>query len=157
MCGSRSLIKWLVNHARPYIFSTALAPPAAGAARAALAIIEAEPEQRLRLRQLAAFFRDQLRALGLEASRSQSQIVPIVVGEAHTASRFAGRLRRKGLLVPAIRPPSVPQGSARLRVSLTAGHTEDDVLRLVSALQDNRGDLTGNACHAERSRGHRLP
>ena len=157
VCGSHALIKWLVNHARPYIFSTALAPPAAGAARAALAIIEAEPEQRLRLRQLAAFFRDQLRALGLEASRSQSQIVPIVVGEAHTASRFAGRLRRKGLLVPAIRPPSVPQGSARLRVSLTAGHTEDDVLRLVSALQDNRGDLTGNACHAERSRGHRLP
>jgi 8-amino-7-oxononanoate synthase len=157
VCGSRSLIKWLVNHARPYIFSTALALPAAGAARAALAIVEAEPEQRLRLRQLAAFFRDQLSALGLKASRSQSQIVPIVVGEAQTASRFAARLRRKGLLVPAIRPPSVPQGSARLRVSLTAGHTEEDVLRLVAALQDNRGDLAGNACHAQRSRGHRLP
>lgn len=133
-CGSRLLIDWLVNHARPYIFSTALAPPAAAAARRAVRIVEREPERRLQLQRLAKLLRERLLAHGFPKTRSCCQIVPILVGEARTALDWSARLEEMGLLVPAIRPPSVPEGTARLRVSLTAGHTEEDVERLVAAL-----------------------
>jgi 8-amino-7-oxononanoate synthase len=96
-------------------------------------VAEAEPERRRRVLALAAFLRDRLTDAGYSASGSRCQIVPIVVGDSQAALELSARLRRRGLLVPAIRPPSVPPGTARLRVSLTAGHTEDDVERLVSA------------------------
>jgi 8-amino-7-oxononanoate synthase len=121
--GSRTLIRWLVNTARPYIFSTALAPPVASAATEAVKIVRAEPGRRRHLLQLAAML------------RAETPIVSIVVGKAGEAVRLSGRLRRQGILVPAIRPPSVPEGTARLRVSLTAGHTREDVERLLAALE----------------------
>jgi 8-amino-7-oxononanoate synthase len=136
VAGTRRLIEWLVNRARPYIFSTALAPPVAGAARRAVAIVAAEPERRARLLARAEFLRERLRASGYPASGSRSQIVPVVVGSARAALELSQRLRRRGLLVPAIRPPTVPDGAARLRISLTAMHSEEDVLRLVAALAD---------------------
>jgi 8-amino-7-oxononanoate synthase len=134
VCGSRRLNAWLVNHARPYIFSTALAPPAAAAARRAVAIVRAEPEARRRLQGLADLLRDQLHRHGLDPGPSRSQIIPVVVGDARAALALSRSLEGKGLLVPAIRPPSVPEGTARLRVSLTAGHTEEDVCRLAGLL-----------------------
>jgi 8-amino-7-oxononanoate synthase len=136
VCGTRRLRDWLVNHARPYIFSTALAPPASAAARQAVRIAEAEPQRRRRVLELAGFLRDRLTDAGYSASGSRCQIVPIVVGEARAAVELSARLRRRGLLVPAIRPPSVPPGTSRLRVSLTAGHTEDDMGRLLAALRE---------------------
>jgi 8-amino-7-oxononanoate synthase len=138
VCGPRVLIDWLVNRARPYVFSTALAPPAAAAARRAVALVAAEPERRRHLLDLAALLRDRLAAAGWPAGGSQSQIVPLVVGEARAAVRLSARLEEQGLLVPAIRPPSVPPATARLRISLTAGHTEEDVDRLVTALRESR-------------------
>ena len=69
--------------------------------------------------------------------------MPVIVGEAQAAVELSSRLEERGLLVPAIRPPSVPEGTARLRISLTAGHTEEDVQRLVSALQDCAGHDLG--------------
>jgi 8-amino-7-oxononanoate synthase len=156
VCGSRRLIEWLVNHARPYIFSTALAPPAATAARRALAIVQAEPEARRRLQWLAAFLRERLHDAGLGSSSSASQIVPLIVGAARTALRLAAALKREGLLVPAIRPPAVAPGTARLRISLSAGHTEDDVLRLVSALQTHRHYFSESPCHAQPGHGDRI-
>jgi 8-amino-7-oxononanoate synthase len=138
VCGPRVLIDWLVNHARPYIFSTALAPPGAAAARRAVALVAVEPERRRHLLDLAARLRDRLRAAGRPESRSQCQIVPLLVGDARDAVELSARLRRQGLLVPAIRPPSVPPGTARLRISLTAGHTVEDVDRLVAALWESR-------------------
>lgn len=135
VCGSRLLIDWLVNRARPYIFSTALAPACAAAARRALHIIDEEPERRRHLLDLGVRLRDRLRRIGYLATGAQAQIVPIVVGEARLAVELSNRLAEHGLLVPAIRPPSVPDGTACLRISLTAGHTEDDLQRLLDALQ----------------------
>ncbi len=135
VCGSHRLIRWLVNRARPYIFSTALAPPAAAAAHRALGVVAKEPERRRRLQGLATLLRDQLQKIGYP-SPSRSQIIPIIAGAAGAATELSARLQERGLLVPAIRPPSVPAGTARLRVSLSAGHTEEDILRLVTALRE---------------------
>jgi 8-amino-7-oxononanoate synthase len=134
VCGSRTLIEWLVNHARPYIFSTTLAPPAAAAARRAVAVVRGEPERRHRLLTRAAEVREQLRAAGYATGAASHQIVPVIVGEARSALDLSARLQERGLLVPAIRPPSVPEGTSRLRISLTTGHDEEDVARLVAAL-----------------------
>ena len=134
VAGSRRLIDWLVNHARPYIFSTALAPPTAAAARRAVALVGQEPERRRHVLALAETLRQRLNALGLRVGPSACQIVPVIVGDAQAALDLSRRLEECGLLVPAIRPPSVPDGTSRLRISLTAGHTEGDVERLVEAL-----------------------
>jgi 8-amino-7-oxononanoate synthase len=141
VCGSRRLVRWLVNHARPYIFSTALAPPAAAAARAALAVVREEPERRGRLLALAERLREGLREVGHDVGEAQCHIVPLIVGNAREAVALSARLEGHGLLVPAIRPPSVPDGTARLRISLTAGHTEADVERLLAALRHLRKAL----------------
>ena len=141
VCGSRRLIAWLVNHARPYIFSTALAPPAAAAACRAVAIVQTEPERRSHLFTLAERLRSRLHAAGNPAGASSCQIIPVLVGDAAAATAVSRRLEEQGLLVPAIRPPSVPEGTARLRVSLTAGHTVEDVDRLVEALRGCAGEM----------------
>src|SRR5262245_34324212 len=129
--GSRRLVRWLVNVARPYIFSTALAPPTAAAARRAVRIVQEEPWRRQHL-------------LGLAARLKKGvPIVPLLVGEASAALALSERLKRRGLLVPAIRPPSVPQGTARLRISLAAGHTVADVERLIHEVEAARAALKG--------------
>jgi 8-amino-7-oxononanoate synthase len=135
VCGSRQLVRWLVNHARPYVFSTALAPPAAAAALAALRILAEEPERRERLLRLAEGLRRELRGLGCAVGDSRCQIVPVIVGDARRAVALSRRLEEEGLLVPAIRPPSVPEGTSRLRISLSAGHTAEDIQKLVVALR----------------------
>jgi 8-amino-7-oxononanoate synthase len=135
VCGSRRLIAWLVNHARPYIFSTALAPPAAAAASCALKIVQQEPERRIHLLRLAQRLRNRLRGVGKPLVGSGScHILPLIVGDARSAVACARRLEGHGMLVPAIRPPSVPDGTARLRMSLTAGHSVADVERLAESL-----------------------
>jgi 8-amino-7-oxononanoate synthase len=134
LCGSRKLIAWLVNHARPYIFSTALAPPAAAAARCAVGLVRTEPERRRHVLDLAEHLRTALCGLGKPVGASCCQIVPVIVGDARAATALAHRLEEQGLLAPAIRPPSVPEGTARLRISLSAGHTIEDVGRLIAAL-----------------------
>ncbi|HZU35803.1 MAG TPA: 8-amino-7-oxononanoate synthase [Gemmataceae bacterium] len=132
--GSRQLRDWLVNYARPYIFSTALAVPAAAAAQAAVHIVQAEPERRQKLDWLASTLRSKLQSAGYPVPNGCTPIIPFIVGEAGAASAFSNRLEAHGLLVPAIRPPSVPAGTARLRISLTAGHTTTDIEMLVDAL-----------------------
>jgi 8-amino-7-oxononanoate synthase len=143
VCGSRSLISWLINRARPYIFSTALAPPLAAAARRGVAIVAAEPDRRRRLLAFADLLREQLRSAGIGDTGSCSQIVPLVIGEAADAMRLSRLLEERGLFVPAIRPPSVPDGTARLRISLTAAHSKEDVIRLVEALQQCQIPMRG--------------
>jgi 8-amino-7-oxononanoate synthase len=136
VCGSRRLIAWLVNHARPYIFSTALAPPLAASARRAVEIVQNEPQFRRHVFALAERVRQELRGLGANIGRSSCQIVPLIVGEARKAVVLSRRLEKQGFLVPAIRPPSVPEGTSRLRISVTAGHTEEEVMLLVGALKN---------------------
>jgi 8-amino-7-oxononanoate synthase len=134
VCGPRLLADFLVNHARPYIFSTALAPPAAAAARRAVGIVAEEPERRRHLLALADLLRRRLREGGWPDGGLRCHLVPVRVGDAGAAVALSLRLQEHGLLVPAIRPPSVPDGTARLRISLTAGHTAEDVERLAAAL-----------------------
>jgi 8-amino-7-oxononanoate synthase len=132
--GSERLIRWLVNRARPYVFSTASPAANAAAAIAALEIVSAEPERRERLLSRAAGLRQTLAAQGWNTGQSASHIIPVIVGDPQQAVALSARLLARGLYVPAIRPPTVPEGEACLRVSLTAGHTEAMIQSLVDAL-----------------------
>jgi 8-amino-7-oxononanoate synthase len=134
VCGPRRLIDWLINHARPYIFSTAPAPPIAAAARRAVALVRENADGRRHVLDLAERLRRKLGERGASVGESCCQIVPLVVGEPRAAMALSRRLREHGFLVPAIRPPAVPEGTARLRISVTAGHTEDDVDQLVKTI-----------------------
>jgi 8-amino-7-oxononanoate synthase len=145
VCGPQVLIRFLVNRARSYIFSTALSIPAAAAARAALQLVQREPERCAQLHRLARLLRSRLQQLGIwprcypghwspTLTEMVSPIVPIVVGDAQRAVALSRALQEKGFLVPAIRPPSVPEGTSRLRISLSAGHTESEVLTLADTL-----------------------
>ncbi|MDM8005042.1 MAG: 8-amino-7-oxononanoate synthase [Phycisphaerae bacterium] len=133
--ASRAIIDWLVNTARPFIYTTALPPAACAAAMAALDIIDREPDRRLRLVELAAWFRDEVTGrLGLDIAGSCSQIVPVVVGPADRAVELSRNLEEAGFLVPAIRPPTVPRGKSRLRISLCSEHRRTDLVRLIEVL-----------------------
>lgn len=134
VCGSRALIEWLANRARPYVFSTAPPPATCAAALAALEIVRAEPARRSELLARAESLRGRLRQLGCNLGSSASQIVPVVVGEAERAVALSVALAERGLFVPAIRPPSVPPGRSLLRISLSHVHDDATIAALVAAL-----------------------
>ena len=122
VCGSAGLRDLLVNSARPFIFSTAPPPPAVAAAQAALELLAEQPKLVQRLWDNAAALRDALRAEGLEPIGSDTQIVPLVVGEADDAMALCERLLAEGVFAQAIRPPTVPAGTCRLRLTTMATH-----------------------------------
>ena len=134
VAGSRRLIEWLVNAARPYVFSTSGLASNAAAASAALAVVRQEPRRRRELLDRAASLRRHLQEMGWNTGLSQSQIIPLMIGEPEHAVALSAELRRRGLFVPAIRPPTVPEGEACLRISLTWGHDDEAIERLVAAL-----------------------
>ena len=136
VAGSQRLIDWLANRARPYVFSTAPVEAVAAAGIAALDIVEAEPHRRLTLLKRAEDLRARLRSAGFNLGRSQSQIIPLLVGDPLRATQAATELRTRGFFVPAIRPPSVPQGESLLRISLTWHHDDAMLERLVGALTE---------------------
>jgi 8-amino-7-oxononanoate synthase len=138
VAGSRSLVEWLINRARPYIFSTAAPAAMVAAALVALQIVRDEPDRRRQLLRRAESLRRQLLQQGWDVGKSASQIIPLVVGEPGRAVELAAALRQRGLFVPAIRPPTVPEGESCLRISLTWGHTEAMIEELVEALGDLR-------------------
>lgn len=140
VAGSRSLVEWLINRARPYIFSTAAPPAVAAAAAVAIAIVRREPDRRRRLLAHAEWLRGELCAQGWNVGGSASQIIPLVLRDPGRAMELAAALRDRGLFVPAIRPPTVPQGEACLRISLTSGHTEEMTGLLLEALRDLKGE-----------------
>jgi glycine C-acetyltransferase/8-amino-7-oxononanoate synthase len=127
VCASAELRDYLLNTARSFIFSTALPPPAPAAALAALELLEAEPERVRRLNANAAALREGLAAEGLEAGGGQSQIVPLEVGDAALTMKLCERLLARGVFAQGIRPPTVPAGSSRLRLSAMATHEEADL------------------------------
>jgi 8-amino-7-oxononanoate synthase len=138
VAGSRSLIDWLVNRARPYVFSTAQPAANAAAAVAALEIVESEPARRTQLLNRATRLREALTADGWNIGRSTSHIVPIYIGQPDRTMRLADALRQRGFFVPGIRPPSVPQGESMLRISVCHGHTDEMLDQLISVLRDLR-------------------
>ncbi|HEY1068525.1 MAG TPA: aminotransferase class I/II-fold pyridoxal phosphate-dependent enzyme, partial [Pirellulales bacterium] len=141
--GPATLIELLVNKARSYLFSTALSPLLAAAGRRAVELVQSEPEPRRRLLESSAARRAQLAADGWNVGESESQIIPLIVGDNAQALALAARLRERGVIVPAIRPPTVPPGTARLRISLTARHDDDAWDRLIAALRAAR-ETTGS-------------
>jgi 8-amino-7-oxononanoate synthase len=186
VAASRSLIEWLVNRARPYVFSTALPAAVSAAGIAALEIVKSEPERRIELLAKASGLRRELHSQGWQLDQisisregeapakpkesrvgqakrspanlpeknsggtplrlsepavSVSQIVPVIVGEAHRAVILSQSLREQGLFVPAIRPPTVPGGEACLRISLSYSHTQAMIGKLLENLARERGAL----------------
>jgi 8-amino-7-oxononanoate synthase len=131
-----SVIELMIQRARPYIYTTAAAPALAHALLASLDIIEGEEgaQRRAHLARLVALFDDALRLRRWQRLASHTAIQPIVIGANDEALRAASRLHEQGLWVPAIRPPTVAAGTARLRVTLCAAHTEDEVAQLAATL-----------------------
>lgn len=125
----------LVNRARAFIYTTAPPPAAVGAALGALDLLEKNPGWGAELLRRAGAFRDQLRAAGLDVMQSASQIIPIQVGANARALAAADQLRAAGLLAIAIRPPTVPEGTARLRLSITRAHSESDLARAAEIIR----------------------
>ncbi len=134
VCGRRTLVDWLVNRARPYVFSTAHPDAGAAAALAALEIVRNEPQRRQQLLARAADLRQQLTSVGWEVGDSESQIIPIRLGAADRAMQCSEKLAEAGFYVPGIRPPSVPEGESLLRLSLSYGHSENMTQSLVETL-----------------------
>ncbi len=127
VCADAELTEYLLNTARSFIFSTAPPPPALAAARAALELLEAEPERVERLGSNAAALRQALAAEGLAVGGSQTQIVPLEVGEAGPTMELCELLLERGVFAQGIRPPTVPAGSSRLRFSVMATHDEEEL------------------------------
>ena len=134
IAGSDELIETLVQTARPYIYTTASPPGVAEAARASLQIIRTQPQLRDRLNENIRYFRNCCIQAGVELAESQTAIQPVMIGQALAAVQASRQLFERGLLVTAIRPPTVPEGTARLRVTLSAAHRHTQIDKLVSAL-----------------------
>jgi 7-keto-8-aminopelargonate synthetase-like enzyme len=140
IAGSRPLIDWLVNRARSFIYSTALPPGAIAAASAAVELASGAEgaTRRERLQSTIKLFRTSLPPPW--ESRVRGAIQPLICGESAAALRLAAALREKGLIVPAIRYPTVARHAARLRVTLSAAHASDDVAKLMAALKAAKTD-----------------
>ncbi|MBW2274413.1 MAG: 8-amino-7-oxononanoate synthase [Deltaproteobacteria bacterium] len=134
VAGSAALRELLVNVARSFIFSCALSPPQVAASRAALALVEREPWRRWRLQTNAARLRARLDAAGFDTGASKSHIVPLVLGDNARTMAACEALLERGFYAQGIRHPSVPEGSARLRITPMATHGEDEIDALVDAL-----------------------
>jgi 8-amino-7-oxononanoate synthase len=135
VAADAAVIDWLVQRARTYVFTTAMPPMVAAAVRASLEVMRDEPWRRERLREHAALLRRRLRALPWTLLDSVTAIQPVIVGDNARVMRLMDQLWERGFWVPAIRPPTVPEGSARLRVSLSAAHTTEQVAALADALE----------------------
>ncbi|MDH4275605.1 MAG: 8-amino-7-oxononanoate synthase [Gammaproteobacteria bacterium] len=136
VAGSEELIETLIQESRPYIYTTATPPALAEATRASLRVVQTESWRREHLRELISTFRGGAQQLGLRLLDSATPIQPIIFGEAADALAASEKLRAQGVWVSAIRPPTVPAGSARLRVTLSAAHSIEHVERLLCALEN---------------------
>ncbi|MEQ8791660.1 MAG: 8-amino-7-oxononanoate synthase [Pirellulaceae bacterium] len=136
--GSTHLVHLLANLARPYVFSTAAPEAVCAAGLAALRIVRDEPQRRTTLLARAAKLRERLSSAGWEVGRSCSQIIPVIVGTPRRALELAADLRERGYFVPAIRPPTVPEGQSLLRISLSYAHDDALLDQLAAAFDDCR-------------------
>jgi 8-amino-7-oxononanoate synthase len=134
VAGSEALIETLIQFARTYIYTTALPPAVAAATLKSIELIQSENRRREQLQQLIARFRTGAQQLGLQLMDSSSAIQPLLVGDAGRALELSEKLAQRGFWIGAIRPPTVPADTARLRITLTAAHTEQQVDRLLDTL-----------------------
>jgi 8-amino-7-oxononanoate synthase len=147
VAGPDALIETLLQTGRTYLYTTALPPAVAAATRESLRVLEDEPWRRTRVLGHVAYFRDHADGLGLRLMESATPIQPVVLGGEAATMAASDALRAHGLWVPAIRPPTVPSGSARLRITFSASHEISDLDRLLEAL----GALPGHLRRGEPS------
>ncbi|WP_461537520.1 8-amino-7-oxononanoate synthase [Spongorhabdus nitratireducens] len=141
VAGSEALIETLIQFARSYIYTTSMPPAVAAATLTSLKILEQEDWRRSHLNDLISRFRNGCEQMGLELMNSQTPIQPLKVGSAENALRLSQHLKQQGILVTAIRPPTVPQGESRLRFTFSAAHSIDQVDRLLDALDELAADI----------------
>jgi len=136
VAARKVLVDLLINQARSFIYTTAPTVPACAAALAAIEIMQEQPSRREKLRENARYLRSRLEALGINTGKTESHIIPVIVGSERDALLVSARLYEKGFFVPAIRPPTVPPGTARLRVSVQSGHTREQIDAFCDALEE---------------------
>ena len=138
VAGSTALIDFLMNRARGFIFTTGLPPATLAGASAAIDVIRSNPELRHRLSSNVLLLKNALLERGFQLLPSQTQILPLLLGSVEVASRFAEALLAHGVYAPAIRPPTVPEGTSRLRISVIASHTTEDLETAVKGFEAAR-------------------
>lgn len=141
IAGPESLIRYLVNTARSFIYTTAPPPSTAAAAMAALSIVQDDPARRARLWNNRDRLAGGLAALGYRLAESESPILPVLIGDAAKTLRLADRLLELGVYAPAIRPPTVPKGTSRIRTSITSEHTSEQLDTVLSAFRQAGQEL----------------
>jgi 8-amino-7-oxononanoate synthase len=141
VAGSRALVEHLVNEGRSYIYTTAMPPAVAAAGLAGLARVREDEWRRRKLAELIDRFRAGAKARALDLMPSDTPIQPLLTGDSERALKLAGALRQRGYLVVAIRPPTVPRGTARLRITLSAAHEPEQIEHLLEAIDACREDL----------------
>ncbi|MCL2282086.1 MAG: 8-amino-7-oxononanoate synthase [Fibromonadales bacterium] len=132
--GSKLLIDYIVNHARSFIYSTAISPGAIAAMQKAVEVAARESFRREKTLKMAASFRQRIAGAGINCLQSQTQIVPVVLGTVEKTQKCHAFLAEKGFCTACIRPPTVPNGTARLRINITAAHKEEDIENLAETL-----------------------
>jgi 7-keto-8-aminopelargonate synthetase-like enzyme len=135
VCASANFCAAVLNHGRAYVYSTHVTPATAAWATEAVAVMADEPALQRRVRELSRVVRAEVGRMGFDVPAGDSPIVPVILGDEAAALAAADRLLEAGLLVPAVRPPTVPRGGSRLRVTLSAAHSDEEVGRLVDALR----------------------
>jgi 8-amino-7-oxononanoate synthase len=135
VCGSKLFIEYLLNKARTFIYTTGLPPAVCGASLGALEVMEQETSRVDKLWDNSKKIRNGLKALGYEIPRGAGPVLPVMVGENEEALRMSKQLWEEGILIVAIRPPTVPKGTARLRLSVSAAHTDEDIAKLLEAFK----------------------
>lgn len=141
IAGSRELIEWLINRARSFIYTTGIPPAVAASALAALELVEQEPERRQQLWDNAAAFRSGLEELGYTLGSTRSPILPVIIGDANRTMELATALLERGIFAQGIRPPTVPEGTARLRVTPMATHTPAQLEQALTAFAEAGREL----------------
>jgi len=127
VAGNKSLIEFLINRGRVFLYTTAIPPSVSASVMASLDIVEQEPERRERLWTNVHYLRDGLNHLGFDTLKSEAHIIPVLIGEPEETMEMDRRLLEKRVFVQGIRPPTVPEGQCRLRVTVMATHTREDI------------------------------
>ncbi len=135
VAGSYELREFLINRARPFIFTTGLPPAVIASGIAALELLEEEPEIRVRLWENVGFFRKKIKELGFDTLNSETQIIPVLVGDASLTMQMGEMLLEEGVFIQGIRPPTVPQDSSRLRITIMATHTRKELEFALEAIE----------------------
>lgn len=134
--ANKDVINYLVQFCRTYIYTTATPPKSSEITSVALKLLAASDEKRTHLNKLISYFKSEMNKIGMELLPSNTAIQPIIIGEAKRALEISNRLKQLGILVTAIRPPTVPVGTSRLRITLTAAHSFKDVDQLINAFKE---------------------